>query len=171
MRTCTLLLFCLFSLTGFGQIDTTAVKKELSSMLNEAVDLAKKGEFELASDLVTKAEKLSLEKLGPTSLWYIESCNRQGLICYYQGDFDGARKWWLFTKGIRERKYGKVHAEYAKSLNNLAAIFDRQGHYERTLPLYQEAIDVRAKTVGTEPSGICKKYQQPGHLLQKSRTI
>ena len=51
---------------------------------------------------------------------------------------------------IREKALGPEHPNTAQSLNNLAALYDRQGRYEEAEPLYQRALAIREKALGPE---------------------
>ncbi len=46
------------------------------------------------------------------------------------------------------RIYGEKHPAYATSLNNLAYVYDEMGRYEKALPLYQQALQIRKEVFG-----------------------
>jgi tetratricopeptide (TPR) repeat protein len=51
---------------------------------------------------------------------------------------------------IREKALGPEHPTVAKSLNNLAALYDSQGQYGKAEPLYQRSLGVSEKALGPE---------------------
>lgn len=46
--------------------------------------------------------------------------------------------------------FGKEHPDYALSLDNLANLYKKTGAYTKAEPLYQEAKDIREKSLGKE---------------------
>ena len=51
---------------------------------------------------------------------------------------------------IKEKVLGPEHTGTATSLNNLAALYDTLGQYDKALPLYQRALAIREKALGPE---------------------
>ena len=51
---------------------------------------------------------------------------------------------------IRQKVLGPEHPDTAKSLNNLAALYQDMGEYAKAEPLYQEALRIRQKVLGSE---------------------
>ena len=51
---------------------------------------------------------------------------------------------------IRERVLGPEHPNTAASLNNLAALYNRQGKYKQAEPLYQRALAICERMLGPE---------------------
>ena len=47
-----------------------------------------------------------------------------------------------------EQQLGPLHPDTATSLNNLAALYDRQGQYEQAESLYQRALTIREQQLG-----------------------
>ena len=46
---------------------------------------------------------------------------------------------------VRENLLENSHPDIAQSLNNLAALYNDLGQYQRALPLYERALDIRQK--------------------------
>src|SRR5689334_21645619 len=42
------------------------------------------------------------------------------------------------------------HPDYAAGLNDLALLYNDMGEYEKALPLFQQVLTIRKKTVGEE---------------------
>ena len=51
---------------------------------------------------------------------------------------------------IREKVLGRDHPDVARSLNNLADLYERQGRYADAQPLYQRALSIREQAVGPD---------------------
>ena len=56
----------------------------------------------------------------------------------------------------------------ADTYNNMAIVYDRQGHYERALEHYQKSLDIKIKVVGHDHKSVAdSKYNLA--LLHKKR--
>ena len=51
--------------------------------------------------------------------------------------------------GLRKQLLGENHPDYALSLNNLAFLYKYQGKYEQAQPLYEKALDIAERVLGT----------------------
>jgi tetratricopeptide (TPR) repeat protein len=51
---------------------------------------------------------------------------------------------------IREKGLGPDHPDVARSLNNLADLYERQGRYAEALPLFQRALAIRERAAGPD---------------------
>ncbi|HEX8367085.1 MAG TPA: tetratricopeptide repeat protein, partial [Pyrinomonadaceae bacterium] len=100
-----------------------------------------------------------LQKHAETALNYaenleIETENSAALynqIAYYIDDLAEYEKAVIFYQKalkIDEKTIGKVHPDYATSLNNLALVYKSQGRYDEAIELYQQAIEIDEKTIG-----------------------
>jgi tetratricopeptide (TPR) repeat protein len=71
-------------------------------------------------------------------------------LYYSQGQYEQALP--LFQEALRivEQVLGKLHPDYALSLNNLAGLYRTQGQYEQALPLYQEALPILTHALGEQ---------------------
>src|SRR5674536_180127 len=49
-----------------------------------------------------------------------------------------------------EPELGPEHQDVATTLNNLAGLYRQMGDYEKALPLYQRALDIREKVLGPQ---------------------
>ncbi|MBC8110263.1 MAG: tetratricopeptide repeat protein, partial [Verrucomicrobia bacterium] len=79
-----------------------------------------------------------------------EKLNKQGMALYQAGKYAEAIQIFEKAKVQAEREFGKEHADYATSLNNLAGLYDNQGNYAKAEPLYLEASEVYKKALGKE---------------------
>ena len=55
------------------------------------------------------------------------------------------RSHWRFLKG-----FGEEHPEVAKSLNNLAFLYEHQGKYDEAEKMYKESLAIKKKVYGEE---------------------
>ncbi len=54
----------------------------------------------------------------------------------------------------------------AASLNNLAALYQKQGHYAEAEPLYQRSLAIREKALGPEHPDVAKNLDNLALLYQ-----
>jgi len=52
--------------------------------------------------------------------------------------------------GMRKKLLGEEHPDVAKSLNNLAMLYNKMGMYEKALPLCQKALEIFKQVLGEE---------------------
>ena len=64
--------------------------------------------------------------------------------------YEKAEQLYFESKAIREKVLGKEHAEYARSLNNLANLYVGMGQYEKAESIHLEAKAIREKVLGKE---------------------
>ena len=68
------------------------------------------------------------------------------------GDYEKALPLYNRALDIVEKKLGQKHPNVARSLNNLAGLYDNMGDYEQALPLYNRALDIVEKKLGQKHS-------------------
>ena len=61
---------------------------------------------------------------------------------------------------------GEEHPEFATSLNNLAVLHQRMGNYEKALPLYIQAKNIREKVLGEEHPEFASLLNNLAYLYQ-----
>src|SRR5262249_15540738 len=64
------------------------------------------------------------------------------------GALDRAQPLYERALKTRERLLGPSHPDVAMSLNNLAALYERQNAYDRALPLLERALTIREQALG-----------------------
>jgi len=57
----------------------------------------------------------------------------------------------------------------ARSLNNLALLYDIQGKYAEAAPLYQRALAIREKALGPDHPDVATALENYAGLLRKTR--
>jgi tetratricopeptide (TPR) repeat protein len=55
---------------------------------------------------------------------------------------------------IREKALGSAHPDVAGSLNNLASLYQDQGKYDTSEPLYKRALEINEKALGSAHPGV-----------------
>jgi tetratricopeptide (TPR) repeat protein len=73
-----------------------------------------------------------------------------GLLRFYQGQslWTEAEDWADRCCKFATDYFGDRHPETATSLNNLAVLYKSMGQYERALPLYESALEIRRSELG-----------------------
>src|SRR5207302_1393940 len=70
-----------------------------------------------------------------------------------QSRFDEAEPLIKRSLLIREKALGPDHPDVARSLNNLADLYQRQRRYTEALPLFQRALAIRERAVRSSGYG------------------
>ncbi len=145
-----LLLFALImNLLSAQSVDSVLIK-QVDSLIQVSRGLTGQGNFEQALEVNVLAEKIALEKLGRASAAYGSCCFNRGRVSHIKRNYPEAEKWYLESKAIREKVPGKVHPDYAGSLNNLAILYTDMGNYEKAESFHLEAKAIREKVPGNE---------------------
>ncbi|MFM6897221.1 MAG: tetratricopeptide repeat protein, partial [Microcystis panniformis] len=71
------------------------------------------------------------------------------------------------TLAMLKRLLGKEHPDVAKSLNNLANLYDSQGRYTEAEPLYLEAINIFRERLGENHPHTQTVYRNYLKMLSK----
>jgi len=128
--------------------DSATVAKQVDSLIQSTRALVGKRDFEKALDVNETAEKLSIEKFGRESAVYGYCCFSRGRILHFKGSYAEAEKHYSDALAIRIKALGRVHADVAQSLNNLANLYTERGAFDKAVPLHLEALAIREKVVG-----------------------
>jgi tetratricopeptide (TPR) repeat protein len=67
---------------------------------------------------------------------------------------------------IREKVLGKEHPSVASSLNNLAALYNAQGIYQKAEPLYLRSLAITEKALGKEDIAVARILAQLAELYK-----
>ncbi len=73
-----------------------------------------------------------------------------GLSWFYQGQslWQEAESWKVRWLEFATNHFGDRHPDTASSLNNLAALYESMGEYDRALPLYEASLEIRKSELG-----------------------
>jgi tetratricopeptide (TPR) repeat protein len=89
-----------------------------------------------------------VQKLSPVDREKVREASRQGerlFALYLQGEFASAAKLGDQILPIHKKLLGESHPDYATSLNNLAAVQEKMGAYDKAEPLYLQAKEIFKK--------------------------
>lgn len=143
-------LFFLGGISGFGQLDTIGVEREVDSLMDLSLTIYDQGKYAEAIQTNEQAKQLALQVFGENSKVYARSVFNHGRIYFLMGIFKKAESFYLEAKTIQENILWTDNTDYAWSLNNLGLLYCNQGRYELAEPLLLEAIALRDKHIGLE---------------------
>jgi tetratricopeptide (TPR) repeat protein len=69
---------------------------------------------------------------------------------YDYGLYKEAEPVYLRLIALREKLYGKEHANTATSYNNIGALYKSQGNYTKALEYYEKALDIKERVLGPD---------------------
>lgn len=131
-----------------GQTIDSVDIKQVDSLIKLSRDFTSKRDFEKALKSNDAAEKISLEKVGIESISYGNCCCNRGRINFIKGDFTEATIWFLKSKEIREKAFGKLNLDYAESINYLGNSYRNIGKFKIAESLLIEAKEIRGELSG-----------------------
>ena len=79
-----------------------------------------------------------------------DSLNTEVLELYRAGKYERAIVVAKKALEVAEKNVGPNHPDVAKSLNNLAALYDAQGQYAQAEPLYKRVVAILEKALGPD---------------------
>ena len=104
-----------------------------------------------------RMEEVSLQAVSaiaseqPTDEEFLsEAHSLLGLAYLYGGKYNLAHNFLQQSLEMRKKLLGGEHPDVAKSLNNLAALYESQGKYGAAEPLYIESLAMNKKLLGEE---------------------
>jgi CHAT domain-containing protein/Tfp pilus assembly protein PilF len=98
-----------------------------------------------------------------------ERLNQQVIQLYQQGNYPEAISLAERVLELREKALGRDHPEVAKSLNNLAALYNLRGNYTKAEPLLQRAIAILEKSLGPDHPLLAASLDNLAQLYQGRR--
>ena len=72
---------------------------------------------------------------------------------------------------IREKALGPDHPDVAKSLNNLAVLYDNEGRYAEAEPLYKRALAIREKALGPDHPDVAISLNNLSLVVPQPRSL
>jgi len=122
-------------MNNFALLQMTLMRYNEAEQLNQQV-------LEIRERLLPEVNLDTAQSLQNLACVYIE----QGRITMY------SRAQGLLERSlyIRERLLGPDHPQTARSLNNLATLYEAQGRYTEAKSLYERAVAILEKSLGTE---------------------
>ncbi|HUF45057.1 MAG TPA: tetratricopeptide repeat protein [Aestuariivirgaceae bacterium] len=96
---------------------------QLDSLDRQIEDHFRAANYGKALDVAEKYRKLVEETYGTGGLWYAVALNNLAIIYTAQGRFGKAEPLYQRALAIREKRHGPEHPDVAKTLNELAALY------------------------------------------------
>ena len=139
--------------------------KDFSEKLNKLAQICEMHcEFNGAKKYFEYSLTVQLEKLGPEHVDVARSYNRLGLICYYLGDFETAKKYQqrlLITLDLSPE-----HVDVEVRFNILSLIYQKLGDLNKAKTYQQRALAIRLDKLGPEHVDVAKSYSNLASIYQ-----
>jgi len=72
---------------------------------------------------------------------------------------------------VAEKNMGADHPSVATSLNNLAALYEKQGQYAAAEPLYKRALAIDEKALGKDHPDVASSLENLAALYRKTDRV
>jgi tetratricopeptide (TPR) repeat protein len=95
--------------------------------------------------------------------------NDIGIFLSEMGLYPSALPFCQRALAIEERTLGHDHPDVAKSLSNLASIYDKQGNYDEALPLFKRALAIEERTLGRDHPDVATTCGNLASFYNKQR--
>lgn len=134
----------------------TAVANRL---LKESVELNSKRYYDKAYAKADSAQLIFEKVLGKNYKGVIAALNQKGNSKIYQSKYDDALIYYQLAINI---KLDTLNLDLANSYNNLGAIYFFKGNFNETIELYEKALTIRLKLLGSEHIEVANSYENIG---------
>ena len=144
--------------SSWGQIPADTV---LANQYYRTADsLSQQGEYERASQLFTKAQRIYQE----AEAWerYIACLNGKAWVQWAVTAYDSAYASTQQALQLSEQHLGQDHPEAARTYNILGIIHEYRGEYEQTLTCYQQALNIRMQHYQEDHPEVADSYEYLG---------
>ncbi|MCB9297296.1 MAG: CHAT domain-containing protein [Lewinellaceae bacterium] len=138
-----------FCSSGFGQVDTAAVVREVDSLIEVSRKLTGERNYEEALKVNEQAIELTLEKHDAFQLCLANCQFNKGRIYHFMASYKEAEYYYLEAKDIKEKLLGKS-LKYADILHNLSILYLNMGQYESAITCNAEVLQIREFFLGKE---------------------
>ena len=112
-------------------------------------------------DIYAKADKWAKESALPDEK-YDELLDDYATFLYDYGLYKEAESVLLRLISLREKLYGKKHADTATSYNNIGAFYNDQRDYAKALEYHRKALDIRERMLGLDHPETAQSYNNIG---------
>ena len=146
----TILLFLLLPFFAVGQVDTTAVRAEVDSLIDSGEKLARFGQTSEVLEIAERTKLLVENHLGKEDKRYASCLQLFGLYYLVTGNYLGSDSMFLRVKKIQEEDLRTEDEEYGKTLNYLGHVNWRLGNYELAEDYFLEANRIWQSLFGIE---------------------
>ncbi len=102
-------------------------------------------------------------RVSQAATW--ETHDAAGQEAYQRGDYAEAEK--QLTAAVKEaEEFARPDPRLARSLNNLALLYQAQGRHAEAEPLHKRALAIREKVLGSEHPDVAESYNNLAQLYQ-----
>ncbi|MBV6439252.1 MAG: hypothetical protein EPGJADBJ_00891 [Saprospiraceae bacterium] len=134
-----------FCFSGFGQVDSSAVVREVDSLINLSTKLSWQQKYIEALQVVEAAESKARQFFGEDNSLFAACLNAHYGIFLKMERFADAESLAIRACAIWRKTLGDLHPDYAGSLMNLATIYRFTDRYEKAEKIFEEAVIVFEK--------------------------
>lgn len=99
----------------------------------------------------------------------VETLDNKVVQLFKAGKYTQATEVALKAVALAEKKFGNSHPALAKSLNNLASLYDVQQRYKDAEPVYIRVIEIRTKAFGEDHATLGTPLSNLAELYRKQR--
>lgn len=96
----------------------------------------------------------------------LERLNQEMISLYQQDRYDEAIAVGKKALEIAESERGSEHSDVARSLHNLARLYQRQGQYAAAEPLYKRSLAIWEKALGPEHTDVATSLNDLANLYR-----
>ena len=111
--------------------------------------------------IYAKADKWAKESALPDEK-YEGLLDDYSKFLYDYGLYKEAESVLLQLISLREKLYGKEHADTARSYNDIGVVYDDQGNYIKALEYHGKAMDIRERVLGSDHHDTSSSYNNIG---------
>ena len=112
-------------------------------------------------DIYAKADKWAKESALPDEK-YERLLDDYASFLYDYGLYKEAEPVYLRLIALREQLYGEEHADTAESYNNIGALYNYQGNYDKALKYHRKALDIRERILDSDHPDTATSYNNIG---------
>jgi len=94
--------------------------------------------------------------------------NREIIELYHAGKYDRAVIVSQKALEVAEQNVGPDHPDVARSLNNLAGLYDAQGDYAKAEPLFKRSLAISEKALGPDHPDVATSLENLAALYRKT---
>jgi tetratricopeptide (TPR) repeat protein len=150
--------------------DTVEAERLFEKVLGEDKTRAAEAAYQLGQlaesriDYATAAKYFAeAVRLAPQNAQYLDAAGRNA---YTLGRYGDAEPILEHALAIRKRALGPEHPDVAKSLNNLALLYEVQGLYAKAEPLLEQSLAILKKALGPEHPDVATSLNNLAELYR-----
>ena len=123
-----------------------------------------------ASSALPVAAQTGLDEPHSPQLIEVHKLTEKAMRHYRSGDIEAAVGTFEIASAKTREHFGTDHLKFAKSLNNLALVYDISGNLERSEELYRQALAIVRRKGATDPKQLADLHNNlAAVVLQQCR--